>query len=131
MRVFKKLRLAISRVVPSFAATFQPITDDFERNSFLLSAMKSGSVAEFVSSAFKIAIVLGAMFAVLRIGYAGFLYMTTDVIGDKGRARSILTSTTLGLVLLLGVFLILNQINPEILKLKILSSEQSAPEDRR
>lgn len=127
--MLKKIYLSISGVgFGTFAATFQPISKDFDQNTFLLSVMQSGTIAEFLTSVFNLSIALGAMFAVLRIGYAGFLYMTTDVIGNKQRAKEILASTTLGLVLLLGVVLILTQVNPDILEFRLnLPSSNPTP----
>lgn len=80
------------------------------------------SLAQFFNTLFKTAIVLGAMFAVLRLGYAGFIYMTTDVMHVKQDARSIISNAVLGLLLLLAVWLILKQINPQILNLDILQN---------
>ena len=78
------------------------------------------SLAQFFNTLFKAAIVIGAILAVLRLGYAGALYMGSDLVGNKGKARSIISEVVLGLLLLLGVWLILNQINPDILNLDIL-----------
>ena len=84
------------------------------------------SLAQFFNSLFKAAIVLGAMFAVLRLGYAGFVYMTTDLPGAKGTARGIISNAVMGLLLLLAVYLILKQINPQILNLDILQNVKPA-----
>jgi len=86
------------------------------------------SLATFFNTLFKAAIIVGAMLAVLRLGYAGFVYMTTDLPGAKGNARSIIGNAVLGLLLLLSVWLILNQINPQILNLNIL---QNVPQPSR
>lgn len=83
------------------------------------------SLAQFFNTLFKTAIVVGAMFAVLRLGYAGFVYMTSDLPGSKGNARSIIGQTVTGLLLLIAVWLILNQINPDILNLDILRNVRS------
>jgi hypothetical protein len=80
------------------------------------------SLAQFFNTLFKTAIVVGAMLAVLRLGYAGFVYMTTDIMSQKQTARSIISNAVLGLMLLLAVWLILRQINPDILNLDILRS---------
>lgn len=85
------------------------------------------SLAQFFNTLFKTAIVVGAMLAVARLGYAGFVYMTTDLPGMKGNARSIIGQTILGMLLLLAVWLILNQINPNILNLDILRNVRPAP----
>lgn len=84
------------------------------------------SLAQFFNTLFKTAIVVGAMLAVLRLGYAGFVYMTTDVMSQKQTARSIISNAVLGLILLLAVWLILNQINPDILNLDALRNVRPA-----
>ena len=82
----------------------------------------TSDLATFFNAFFKTALGVGAMLAVLRLGYAGFLYMTTDLPGSKGNAREIIQHTVEGLLLLLAIWLILNQINPNILNLDILRS---------
>lgn len=84
------------------------------------------SLAQFFNTLFKTAIVVGAMLAVMKLGYAGFLYMTTDLPGSKSNARSIISQALLGLLLLLSVWLILNQINPDILNLDALRTVRPA-----
>lgn len=85
------------------------------------------SLAQFFNSLFKAAIVIGAMLAVLRLGYAGFVYMTSDIPGMKGNAKEIIQNAVLGLLLLLAVWLILRQINPQILNLDVLQNIKSTP----
>lgn len=84
------------------------------------------SLAAFFNSAFKTAIVIGAMLAVLRLGYAGFIYITSDLPGAKGNAKEIIGHAVTGLLLLLAIWLILNQINPQILNLEILQGARSS-----
>lgn len=91
-----------------------------ESSSVLASLMASSDLSSFFNAFFKTAIVAGAMLAVLRLGYAGFLYMTTDSFGDKGKAKTIIQDAVIGLLLLLSIWLILNQINPNLLNLNIL-----------
>lgn len=78
------------------------------------------TLSAFFSVLFTSAIAVGAILAVLRLGYAGFLYMTSDVWGDKQKATGIIQETVLGLLLLLAIWIILYQINPDILNLDIL-----------
>lgn len=84
------------------------------------------SLAGFFNAAFKTAIVIGAMLAVLRLGYAGFVYITSDLPGAKGSAKEIIGHAVTGLLLLLAIWLILNQINPQILNLEILQGARSS-----
>jgi len=85
------------------------------------------TLADLFNAAFKTAIVVGAMLAVIRLIYAGFMYMTSDVWGNKQKATEIIQEATLGLLLLLAVYLILNQINPDLLNLNILRSVTPIP----
>ena len=93
----------------------------------LLSSLfdPNNSLAQFFNTLFKAAIVIGAILAVLRLGYAGAIYMTTDLPGMKGNAKSIIANAVMGLLLLLAIWLILNQINPQILNLDILQNVKS------
>ena len=85
------------------------------------------SLAQFFNTLFKAAIVIGAILAVLKLGYAGAIYMMSDLVSDKGKARGIIQNVVFGLLLLLAVWLILNQINPDILNLDILRNVKSTP----
>ncbi len=86
-----------------------------------------GSLAKFFTELFKVALSVGAMIAVLRLVYAGYMYMGSDLWSSKGKAREIISSTVLGLFLLLAIWLILFQINPQILNLKITFPKTAAP----
>jgi len=77
-----------------------------------------GDLSAFINRIFSFAITIGAMLAILRIAYAGYLYMVSDLWTNKEHAKEILRETILGLLLLLAVYLILNQINPQILSLR-------------
>ena len=111
--------LGTATLVPTPSQSGQFISELFNPNNT--------NLAVFFNAFFKTALVVGAMLAVLRIGYAGFVYMTTDSFGSKGNARQIIQDAVLGLLLLLSVWLILNQINPNLLNLNILQNVQSAP----
>ncbi|MEK7093393.1 MAG: hypothetical protein AAB927_02810 [Patescibacteria group bacterium] len=88
------------------------------------------SLAGFLNGLFTAAISIGAILAVLRIAYAGYEYMTSDAWGNKARAREIIGDVVLGLMLLLGTYLILNQINPQLLNLNILQNVSSVPNNK-
>lgn len=78
------------------------------------------SLSSMINTLFYFAIVIGAILAVIRLVFAGFKYMTTDMWGSKGDAKVIIQQALLGLLLLLAVYLILFQINPQILDLEII-----------
>jgi hypothetical protein len=84
-----------------------------------------GTLASFFNTAFTMALSAGAILAVLRLAYAGWLYMgAADMWGSKQRAKSVIFDAILGLLLLIGIYIILFQINPCLLNLNILQSFQ-------
>ena len=81
----------------------------------------TGGLGSYINQLFKIALSVGAMLAVLRLVYAGYIYMVSGVgnFASQGKAKEIIGSVVLGMLLLLGIYLILFQINPDIVKLNI------------
>ncbi len=117
---------ALSCVVPALALAaggFVPLTKDADFQKIFGVSANSGNNAQdlgtFINSAFKITLSIGAILAVLRIAWAGYQYMSSDAWGEKSHAKEILGDVTIGVLLLLSVWLILNQIDPTILQLKI------------
>ena len=105
-------------------AGFVPLTKDTDfQKIFGMNSANAGTgindLTTFINAAFKITLSLGAILAVLRIGYAGYQYMSSDAWGEKSHAKEILGDVVIGLLLLLSVYLILNQINPQLTQLKI------------
>jgi hypothetical protein len=110
-----------------YAAQFIPLVKD-PGNRYLQSAYQADSLSEFLQAAFDISIVFAAILAVLRITWGGFLYMTSDIADNKNKAKSIIWNALLGLLLILSIYIILLQINPNILNLDIdLNEVQAVP----
>ena len=79
-----------------------------------------GSLSDSLNAAFQVAISVGAVLAMLRIGYAGWLYMgRDDMWSSKQAAKEVFSDAIIGLLILLAIYMILYQINPEILSLNI------------
>lgn len=88
----------------------------------------STDLSNFVNGLFKFAIAIGAIGAVIRLAYAGYLYMgQADMWSHKGEAKEIIGDVTLGILLLLAIYLILYQINPGILTLDALKRIKPLP----
>jgi hypothetical protein len=105
----------------SSGGAFVPLSDaNFQEIFDVNTSGGGGDIASFINGAFKAALSVGAILAVLRIAYAGYLYMGTDMWHTKSHAKEILGDVVLGLLLLLGIYLILWQINPDLLRLDIL-----------
>ncbi|MBI5470415.1 hypothetical protein HY968_03840 [Candidatus Kaiserbacteria bacterium] len=80
----------------------------------------SGSLPEMLNFAFQAAIRLGAVLAMFRIAYAGYLYMgSEDMWSKKSDAKEVFRNAIIGLLILIAVWLILHQIDPRILSLTI------------
>lgn len=93
--------------------------ENFSGSRKLTDAYNTPELGPFMNKVFAGAIALGAILAVFRLAWAGFRYMSSDLPGMKSDAKEIISETLLGLFLLLGIWLILYQINPDILKLKL------------
>lgn len=85
------------------------------------------SLEAFFNTLFVAAIAIGAALAVIRLAYAGVVYMTTDLITSKQNARQMIADVVLGLIVLLAIWVILFQINPDLLNLDILRSVRTTP----
>jgi hypothetical protein len=81
----------------------------------------STNLSQMLNSIFQAAIALGGILAMMRIAYAGWLYMgSADMWSSKTHAKEVFREAIIGLLILLSVWLVLYQINPDILKLQIL-----------
>ena len=70
------------------------------------------SLPDLLNALFKISLSVGAVLALLRIAYSGYLYMgSADMWSTKSHAKEVLADAVIGLILLLAIWLILNQIN--------------------
>lgn len=98
---------------------------DTSQSPLLNQAYQTNGLANFINALFKIAISVGAILAVLQLTYAGFLYMSSEAFGEKSHAKEVIGNAVLGLVLLLSVYLILYQINPDLVSLKFLETISS------
>lgn len=112
-------------VFSQLAANFVSITGAEQNNqvSFLTQSLAdTGSISQLLQVLFDAALVLGAMLAITRITYGGFLYMTSDIANNKTTAIKTIREAFIGLILLLAMVLILQQINPNILNLDFAAS---------
>ena len=100
--------------------TFVPLAS-YAKSAQFNAVIQSGSLPEYINNVFKIVLSVGAILAVLRIAYAGYMYMgAADMWGNKQHAREILGDAIIGLLLLFSIYLILNLIDPNLLNLNIV-----------
>ncbi len=65
----------------------------------------------------KLIIGICAVLAMVMIVMGGIEYMTSELVSTKEQGKDTITNAILGLVIALGVFVILNTLNPDLLKL--------------
>lgn len=118
-----KIKISI-RKLGTLYPTF--LVSDFNNSKLFGNITSADSIGSLINGIFKIAIIVGAMLAVLRLVYAGFLYMGTDLFDRKSAAKEAIQNAIIGLLLLVTTYIILNQINPDLLKLNITQNIKPA-----
>lgn len=79
-------------------------------------------LSEYISAVYDYALLIGGILAAIMIMAGGLIWLTSGGDATKvGSAKKLLTGSITGLVLLFSSFLILNIINPELVKKKDLT----------
>jgi hypothetical protein len=81
----------------------------------------------YINLLYTTSITLAALLAVVKIIIAGAKYMLSDVISNKGEALGEIKGALLGLLLIVGAYLILNVINPQLLTNDLTGSFNKIP----
>lgn len=120
MRKFlQKLKMHTRNILYATTAFVPLAKEDYGESGKLTELFKSDqTLVTYLNTLFKMAITVGAILAVLRLLYAGYMYMGNDIWTTKEKAKEIFKDVFLGLFLLLSIFIILRQINPNLLNLK-------------
>ncbi|MDO8522179.1 MAG: pilin [bacterium] len=110
-------------------AAFVPLAGTGYDKSPKLKALFSNdqNLVTYLNTLFTMAITVGAIIAVLRLLFAGYMYMASDVFTSKEKAKEIFREVFLGLFLLLSIFIILKQINPNLLNLDVTLAPITLP----
>ena len=86
-------------------------------------------LAEYVSGVYKYAVAIVSVIAIIMVMAGGFVYLTSGGNTSRvGKAKDMITGSSIGLILTLGSYLVLYTINPNLvsfdaLKLKLISRE--------
>jgi hypothetical protein len=75
------------------------------------------SLGDYLNQIFQIALGILMVLAVIMIVVGGVQYMTSEAIFQKTEAKDTITKAVTGLILGLGIFVILNTINPRLLEI--------------
>lgn len=87
----------------------EPISDVYKQTS------GPQNFSQFLGSIFKISIILSALWAVGALIFGGVVYMVSEIANKKALAKKRIEAALWGLLLLVGAWLILNTINPQLL----------------
>ena len=108
-------------VLASVSTLFLPIVSSAQENVYVPLAAgldkiytTSTTFGQFLNSLFNIALTLGAVLAVLIIATAGLQYMTTDAVSGKTSGKEGIQRAVTGILMLLGIWLFFETINPDI-----------------
>ncbi len=79
----------------------------------------SNLLANYLSAIYDYGIMIGGILAVIMIMAGGIIWLTSrGDSGQVGKAKTIITGSISGLVILFGAYFILNTINPDLVKMK-------------
>jgi hypothetical protein len=70
---------------------------------------------KYLNIIIKLIMGISAVLAMVMITMGGIQYITSDLVSNKEAGRETITHAILGLVMMLGAFLILNTVNPKLL----------------
>lgn len=90
-----------------------------------------GNVGEYFTKIFNLALVIGAILAVLMIATAGLQYMTTDAVLGKSDSKERIRGAVLGLLMLLSIGIFFQTVNPNILSFDLTSGTRKSQEQPR
>ncbi|MEK7128934.1 MAG: pilin, partial [Patescibacteria group bacterium] len=84
-----------------------------------VAPLGQGGLAKYLQSLFNLGLGIIIALAVVMIVIGGAQYLSTDAVSGKEFGKDKLWHAVQGLIIALGAFLILNTINPDILKLNL------------
>lgn len=76
----------------------------------------------YLNTMIKLVIGFSAVLAMVMIVMGGIEYMTSELVSSKEAGKETITNAILGLVIALGAYLILNTLNPDLLKSCLVDS---------
>lgn len=80
---------------------------------------------DYINRVYFLTVTIGALYGVVKIAFAGVKYSMSDIITSKESAKEDIQGVLLGLAILLIPFIVLKEINPNLVNLDVLSSAKS------
>lgn len=118
----------------TLAQPFYPIVVSAQKEYTVLAPLpgtykgeNKTDIKTYIEGLFSLLIALSAVFAVFMIVIGGFQYMTSDAIGGKNEGRARIENSIKGLILVIGAWLILAQIDERLLTVNIDITAANVP----
>ncbi len=105
--------------VPVFALAQANVADYVPLAPLPLGNGATESLSSYIPAIFTFAIGIGAILAFIMITIGGIRYTTSDAIGNKSEGRKQIENALIGLLLVIGAYVILNTINPQMLNFNL------------
>lgn len=96
-----------------------PLPDPSAEGGLRTKTDVSFQLGDYINLMLKVIIGIAGVLAVVMIVIGGIQYMSTDAFSGKEEGKSRITNALLGLVLLVGSFMILNTINPNLVNFNL------------
>lgn len=118
------LGLFIVAFFPLFASADPATAPTYVRLVNIPGLPNTGNVGlpAFLNALYIVIISAAALFAVIKIAIAGVKYTMTDVVPQMSDAKKDIYGALLGLAILLIPFIVLKEINPDLVSLNVLGS---------
>jgi len=119
MKNFRKILYGIiTFVMIFFVLTTIHAQSPLDKYTTLVSLPGINDTPEFkdyIIGIFNLSIGIGAVLAFVMITFGGIMYSTSDAISGRSAGREYVTNAIIGLFFVIGAWVILNTINPQIL----------------
>lgn len=93
------------------------------------TVVETTNAQTFIPGLVRLVIMLATGLATLFIIYGGIQYMSTDAFSGKEDAKNTIENALWGLFLVMSAWLILNTINPNLVKFDLSIERQETPQD--
>ena len=113
---------------PSDSNTVYEYLAPLSPNDPTFNTAKPCAFGEYLNVIIDVFIGVSAVLAMLMIVIGGIEYMTSELVSSKESGKSKITQAILGLLLALAAWLILNEINPNLLKLCLEDLPEATPQ---
>lgn len=123
-----------NQIKPTFSI---PLLPSFEYGDITVSTSSDGSeqtqtldipyLSQYIGTLYKVAVGFAGIFAIVMMMIGGFQYMIARDTGMNKKGRERIVNAMVGLGITLFAFVILNTINPDLVKLAALRIETVTP----